>query len=608
MTDQRVRDAPAPAAIAHDGPDRARPWPGVARLARRRGVSGLRGWVGRRGVPMPALALVLATAVVYHVSLASLLEPGRFDTPLAYVVLIPALCLAMAAFIASRYRGLPQPERDRYSDVFFGVPLLVAAVALVTLVPVTMSSYYGLDRPDLLSLGCFVSAAVILLYGTAWAWRLRVVVLFQLLAWPAIYGHLLSGVVQRLADGIGSGLAVSFRNAGVLGVALVPPDAAVHSALGVTPLRLTATLALTQTAMAVGVVVAAAAALTRGGWLRKLSWLVAAMTICATLCAVRLLLVVLAARVGGTGLAMLTEQAVPVLPLFVVATVLTLLVAGPFGLYLRTSWLSPREALALTAPSDVTTGSPRAGEARGRPSRRWPSAVAAGVVLVLLLVGDRQATALLSLVDGGGNARVRAFSAASLPAGWRSDAPVDYPWARNYFGAGSSVVHYHVTTAPGLHADVEIVSVAARTGREDCGPSSCFAIHGDSTVAAQRVDLGRGLTGTAFELVDPSSRARVSEVAWTWPVARAGRTGYERVTLAMPLMAAGQPPAALPANTGLARGLEIAIVNAVSAVPGDGSERAPYAATDATVLALAQQLVAAAVERGESDGFPVLVR
>jgi len=72
----------------------------------------------------------------------------------------------------------------------------------------------GVDRIDLLSLPCFAVGVVLLLFGAAWCWRLRVPLLFLFLAWPPVLrsaahaastplGGATRGVVRPIAAWIG---------------------------------------------------------------------------------------------------------------------------------------------------------------------------------------------------------------------------------------------------------------------------------------------------------------------------------------------------------------------------------------------------------------------
>ena len=50
---------------------------------------------------------------------------------------------------------MPPPARDRIIDTVVGVPLLLVALFLVTVVPAVSSTYYWSERPDVLSLAVY---------------------------------------------------------------------------------------------------------------------------------------------------------------------------------------------------------------------------------------------------------------------------------------------------------------------------------------------------------------------------------------------------------------------------------------------------------------------
>src|SRR5438270_13525530 len=99
----------------------------------------------------PAVGIVIATVVAYHFTLASFFDFLSRDTPLAYLPLLPLFCLGIAIVTAKRYAKAP-PIQDRQIDFLIGVPLIVLALALITLAPAIASAYYWTDRADVVSL------------------------------------------------------------------------------------------------------------------------------------------------------------------------------------------------------------------------------------------------------------------------------------------------------------------------------------------------------------------------------------------------------------------------------------------------------------------------
>src|SRR5262249_21483803 len=69
------------------------------------------------------------------------------------------------------------------------IPLLLTALVLITVMPLVWSTYYWIDRPDVLSLGLFVVGGLCALKGVRWCWRIRGSLLFLVLMWPGLYGR-----------------------------------------------------------------------------------------------------------------------------------------------------------------------------------------------------------------------------------------------------------------------------------------------------------------------------------------------------------------------------------------------------------------------------------
>ena len=136
-------------------------------------------------------ALLAGTALAYHYSLLTIAA-----RPWA------AIACAGLAIALLPYRRRKEPDiHDRYTDYIVGVPLLVVALLLITVVPEHLTVTYWLWRIDLLSLPLFVAGATSLLFDVRILWRVRFSVIAVGLPWLL--------TVMRLSDGIALiGLAV----------------------------------------------------------------------------------------------------------------------------------------------------------------------------------------------------------------------------------------------------------------------------------------------------------------------------------------------------------------------------------------------------------------
>src|SRR5271156_721515 len=95
-------------------------------------------------------ALIGSVLIAYSYSLSTLLQTADQQTPLAYISLVPAIALALAAVRARPLRPEP-PIYDRQVDYTVGIPLIVAAVAVNEVLPAQMSAMFWVYRIDLLT-------------------------------------------------------------------------------------------------------------------------------------------------------------------------------------------------------------------------------------------------------------------------------------------------------------------------------------------------------------------------------------------------------------------------------------------------------------------------
>ncbi len=143
--------------------------------------------------------LLVSVLVAYNYSLTTLLQTADQQTPLAYISLVPAIALALAAIRARPLKPEP-PIYDRHVDYIVGIPLIIAALGINELLPSRMSAMFWVYRIDLLTLPIFVAGAVAVIFGTRVLWRQRLAVLFLFLAWPYPYEKELLGVLDAFTN------------------------------------------------------------------------------------------------------------------------------------------------------------------------------------------------------------------------------------------------------------------------------------------------------------------------------------------------------------------------------------------------------------------------
>lgn len=555
-------------------------------------LAGLRAWLYDHRRWIPAVALVVAALVAYHYTLVTMFDYLVLDTPLAYLPLLPLFALGLAYFTVWRYRGTPQPSRDRQLDLLVGIPVLAVAAALITIIPTIASTYYWTDRADVLSLAFFAAGGVIVLYGTTWFWRLRSALLFLVLMWPALYLHVLAGVMQNFTDATNGALAAVVQRFGALGVTFSGGEGnlmlqPLHNGA---PIFINVGTACSGANSVLGFALIGGATLTmmRGGFTRKLFWLVTGLVLCFALNVLRLVSILALARIGHPGLALGGYHAVIGLILFAVATLIMVSLIGRFGLSFR---------------EPVHNGPvARDGEQRPWTRRRMVGVGVFAASVVLLFAADSQLAPYAAFADGSGVARVAAFPSASLPNTWLTSHEDSYPWAKQYFGENSSFDRYIVTSASHGFVWADVVRTDDRSSLDAYNLQNCFLFHNYDISTSQRIDLGSGVTGLLLNYSDPGTKARWATVSWAWPVQYKGTTYYERIALTSSLYtgAASGGPDVQPSGDGL-RGVFLDLVNTFTGgEKQDPAVEAVFHHADLNLESVATALVSGTIQHSQT--------
>ena len=137
-----------------------------------------------RPMARPALAIAIIV-ITYRVSLQTLLDSMRLDTPLAHLSLVPLIALGLA--YAYRNTEVGPSIHDRQLDWILGLFMMSVALGANVLLPARLSTEFWIWRIDLLTLPVFVAGVITLLFGSRALWKYRFAVLFLFLAWPYPY-------------------------------------------------------------------------------------------------------------------------------------------------------------------------------------------------------------------------------------------------------------------------------------------------------------------------------------------------------------------------------------------------------------------------------------
>ena len=573
------------------GPAGVRP---TLTAARQAAAGSARWWRSHRAL-WPAAAIVVVTVVAYNLTLGSMLDYLRLETPLAYLPLLPLFSLGIGLFTAHRFRSAPPPVRDRQIDLIIGIPLILVALVFITLVPALASTYYWSSRPDVLSLALFVTGLLAVFYGITWVWRLRTSLVFLVLMWPALYLNVMPGVMQSFTDATNSALATVVQHF-PLGVTLgaSPGILMVHQASG-PAITVSVGTACSGADSVLGFLLIGGALLTavRGGAMRKISWMVVGLALTFVVNVLRLLSILGLASAGHPDLALGGYHAVIGLILFTIVVAVMMRLLPLFGLH-------PREDVVGTV-----TGAPAVQTRRLPLSTRRRRLVVSAMAVVAVVVGltDHGLAPYAAFEDGTGSPSVLPFSSASAPAGYRVDQQADYPWAKQYFGANSSFTRYLVVGAPttrsgtatelaagsGTVVYADVVRTDDRGSLDAYNLQNCFLFHNYNISTSQRVDVGNSVTALLLNYRDPATQARWATVSWAWPVNDRGDTYYERIALTSSLFASGADADVSP--SGGMQGFLLGVVNAFSGAHSDPKLDSLYKNVDAVLRSEAGALV-----------------
>ena len=565
-------------------------------------------FANRHRTAWPAVGIVVATAVAYHFTLASLFDFLRLETPLAYLPLLPIFCVVIAVITAKRYANAERPIVDRQIDLIVAVPIIVVALLMITLEPVIASAYYWTDRMDVVSMALFAAGATIILYGVTWFWRLKASFIFLLLMWPALYLHVMAGVMQSFTNWTNASMARVVHLL-PLGASLDanPGDVVIgqgHSA----PLIVSIGTACSGADTVLGFALVGGAVLTvlGGGRGRKLLWWVSGMILTFALNIARLTSIIALAHAGQPSFALGGYHAVIGLALFSIAVLVMLWALPLFGLHQKSpvvAPLSPSDGPTKQAPSGLPiSGTPRitALGALRRLRRTWKRRRTPAVASVLLLtavlaLADQGLQPYAAFDDGSGSPTVKSFAAAeSAPAGWTVRPIAQYGWVTQYFGGNSTWIRYAIRAPRSGRVYADVVLTDDKSTLDTYNLLNCFLFHDYDIRTTERIDLGGGVFGLLLNYSDPLTNTRWSTVSWAWPVIHNGASYFERIALtSSPLQKINPAPGFQPA--GGVQDIFLGLLNGVSGGPNDPSASAFYRAADTSLRADAQAMVQHAV-------------
>jgi len=485
--------------------------------------------------------LLGAVLIAYNYSLSTLLETADQQTPLAYISLVPAIALALAA-VRSRPLKPEPPIYDRQVDYTIGIPLILAAVAINELLPARMSALFWYYRIDLFSLPIFVAGAVAIIFGCRVLWRQKLAIAFLFLAWPYPYQKYLLGVLNAFT----SLTLLAMDKIAVWTHFATPAPASDNAVFSVTHHGTPFTLSIVSACSGVNGVVgfllvgSAFAAIVRGPIVRKVLWLTGGIILLWILNLGRITFIFFAGKEWGESIAINVFHPFVGLVLFCVGVIVMLLLIHPLGMTIPIGATSPQVSPDSMPPASAN-GSPAETQKR-KVTLAVPKVYLAvvAVVLAALVVGvSNVGLTTYNLVAGvSGDAKLTAFIQGPVaPQGWSTQYETTYGWAKPLFG-DTSIWNRYIMRSEGsgpLHTNAPVVADVINTpdlsSFSAFGVEDCYAFHGYALADVTQVSLAGGITGQAMSYTSQQFGSW-SIVYWIVPVKmNTGGTSFERVVL-----------------------------------------------------------------------------
>lgn len=481
--------------------------------------------------------VVLLVVVAYHHSLLALCRFLPTDTPLAYLGLLPLLCLGVA-LVQGRPRADEPRLPHRHVDGLVGVPLLAVAAFVALALPEQLSYGFWTHRLDMLGLPFFAAGLTSLLLGARVLGRVRLPLAALALAWPLPWQLGLDRVV-----GAASAVTVEAVSllAPLVGAVRTPDSTLFRIGAGAEAFAVNVAPQCAGASSALGflLVGGAAAAVSRGRPRAKALWLLTGTALVVALNVARILVVFgVGARLGQRAA---LDWLHPYIGLVLFSLAVPLLIAG-----------MPRFGLVLL---------PRRRRLRGVPTPR-PRARAAAVVAIACSFGLGASNAALARFDpflglGSGRAWTSAADLSTPVLGWTAARTSSIDWARPYFGGDSTWDRFAVTSQrTGEPVFLDVVNSSDLQSFSRYGLEACYRFHGYDVLSTGRVDLGGPATAESLLYVDQRDDRAWSVLSWVLPVRSPTGTRYERSAALLRTTAAAPARAAAAATlTGLARDL-----------------------------------------------------
>lgn len=473
--------------------------------------------------------LLAAVLVAYNYSLLTLFQEADLETPLAYVGLVPAIALALAAVRARPMRPEP-PIHDRQIDYIVGIPLLTAVIAANAYLPGKFSVMYWVWRIDLLTLPFFVAGAVAIIFGVRVLWRQKLAVGYLFLAWPYPYQSLLLRILDAFTNGTVAATKHALHYLKVAKAVPAPDGATLFLVThhGSTfPLSVVSACSGVNSCVGFLLVGSAFGAIVRGPIMRKLAWLTGGMVLLWALNIFRILFVFWAGETWGEHIAIGILHPFIGMVTFSIGVLAMMFLIEPLGMSLGV--VSRRHEVPVRMPS------------RYRQVVAVPRIYAATsiVIVTALLLGianlGLKNDNLVADISGGPNLTSFIISPAA-PSGWGLRRIAEYDWAQPLFGDTSQWFRYdlfheeggNLITSTPVIADVIVTPYLSSFSAY--GIEACYQFHGYSLKNVAQVSIAGGIVGQTMTYTSVQYGSWTI-IYWIIPVKDNGATEYQRTVL-----------------------------------------------------------------------------
>lgn len=473
----------------------------------------------RQKIPLRIALFTISVGLAFWPLGSDLFAWARSDSPLGFVLLVPPVSIYLAWQVVHRAtfpgRGT---SREPFLDGTLAGCALVGAGLLLVVAPHAWGPWFWFDRDDLLAVPLVLFANVVILWGTDAALSLWSAWIYLFLLWPAPW-ILLYGLIAPTLAAVTSAIGIFVLNLASPGIAQLNQANVITIGSGATAFPLAISTACSGVSGVLGILAIGAPLVLTGKrpW-RHRTWIILG-AIAASFVgnSLRIVIIAWAVDLGFRTIAASIIHPVLGLGLFVLIVVGIWLLALPA----RSGSISSLRVGLRPSQKDSSDSTTRT---------TWLIAL---VLLVGVTVAVLEATVRQQLPTNDSRLRPLPIPAESLlrsPLGWKVQRYARLTWAEPFFGPGSHVELYRLSTSRRSDVWAQVVVTSDGGALSSHGVMACDLFHGDNVISARQVSIQPGITANDL-LVRDSFGHDFEEVSWDQPVQDGTQTSVRRVAL-----------------------------------------------------------------------------